>query len=72
MDHIDAMDDLRKGIGLRAYAQTDPVVAYKEEGYEMFEAMIAAIQQETARRLFLVRLQQAPPPDGPEPTVSVE
>lgn len=60
MDHIDAMDDLRKGIGLRAYAQTDPVVAYKEEGYEMFEAMIAAIQQETARRLFLVRLQQAP------------
>lgn len=72
MDHIDAMDDLRKGIGLRAYAQTDPVVAYKEEGYEMFEAMIAAIQQETARRLFLVRLRQAPPPDGPEPTVSVE
>lgn len=72
MDHIDAMDDLRKGIGLRAYAQTDPVVAYKEDGYEMFEAMIAAIQQETARRLFLVRLQQAPPPDGPEPTVSVE
>ena len=72
MDHIDAMDDLRKGIGLRAYAQTDPVVAYKEEGYEMFEAMIAAIQQETARRLFLVRLQQAPPSDGPEPTVSVE
>ena len=72
MDHIDAMDDLRKGIGLRAYAQTDPVVAYKEEGYEMFEAMIAAIQQETARRLVLVRLQQAPPSDGPEPTVSVE
>lgn len=72
MDHIDAMDDLRKGIGLRAYAQTDPVVAYKEEGYEMFEAMIAAIQQETARRLFLVRLQQASPSDGPEPTVSVE
>ena len=72
MDHIDAMDDLRKGIGLRAYAQTDPVVAYKEDGYEMFETMITAIQQETARRLFLVRLQQAPPPDGPEPTVSVE
>ena len=58
MDHIDAMDDLKQGIGLRAYAQTDPVVAYKKEGYEMFEQMIAAIQEETLRRLFLVRLRQ--------------
>ncbi|MCI9157095.1 MAG: preprotein translocase subunit SecA, partial [Lawsonibacter sp.] len=58
MDHIDAMTDLRQGIGLRAYAQTDPVVAYKEEGYEMFENMVAAIQEETLRRLFLVRLRQ--------------
>ena len=58
MDHIDAMDDLKQGIGLRGYAQTDPVVAYKKEGYEMFEQMIAAIQEETLRRLFLVRLRQ--------------
>ncbi len=58
MDHIDSMTELRQGIGLRAYAQTDPVVAYKEEGYEMFEAMVAAIQEETLRRLFLVRLRQ--------------
>ena len=58
MDHIDAMTELRQGIGLRAYAQTDPVVAYKEEGYEMFENMVAAIQEETLRRLFLVRLRQ--------------
>jgi len=58
MDHIDAMTELRQGITLRAYAQTDPVVAYKKEGYEMFEQMIAAIQQETLRRLFLVRMKK--------------
>jgi len=54
MDHIDAMDDLRQGIGLRAYGQNDPVLAYKEEAYEMFEAMIAEIQEETVRRLFQI------------------
>ena len=58
MDQIDAMNDLKQGIGLRAYAQTDPVVAYKREGYEMFEQMVAAIQEETLRRLFLVRLKK--------------
>ncbi len=58
MDHIDAMTELRQGIGLRALAQNDPVVAYKEEGFEMFENMVAAIQEETLRRLFLVRLRQ--------------
>ena len=57
MDNIDAMDDLKQGIGLRAYAQHDPVIAYKEEGYQMFEAMIQAIREETIRRLFLVQLR---------------
>ena len=57
MDNIDAMDDLKQGIGLRAYGQHDPVVAYKEEGYQMFEAMITAIREETVRRMFLVRIQ---------------
>ena len=57
MDNIDAMDDLKQGIGLRAYAQHDPVVAYKEEGYEMFQAMITAIREETIRRIFLVQLR---------------
>ena len=57
MDHIDAMDDLKQGIGLRSYGQHDPVVAYKEEGYEMFQAMITAIREETIRRLFLARLK---------------
>jgi len=57
MDNIDAMDDLKQGIGLRAYAQHDPVIAFKEEGYEMFQAMITAIREETIRRLFLVQLR---------------
>ena len=57
MDNIDAMDDLKQGIGLRAYGQHDPVVAYKEEGYEMFQAMITAIREETVRRMFLVQLR---------------
>ena len=55
MDHLDAMEELKKGIGLRAYAQTDPVVAYKKEGYEMFEATVAAIQAETVYSLFSIR-----------------
>ena len=59
MDNIDAMDDLKQGIGLRAYGQHDPVIAYKEEGYQMFQAMIAAIREETVRRMFLVRLNPA-------------
>ena len=57
MDNIDAMDDLKQGIGLRAYGQHDPVVAYKEEGYQMFESMIQSIKDETVRRMFLVRVQ---------------
>ena len=57
MDNIDAMDDLKQGIGLRAYGQHDPVIAYKEEGYEMFQAMIQAIRDETIRRLFLIQLR---------------
>ena len=57
MDHIDAMTELRQGIGLRAYGQSDPVVEYKREGFDMFEQMIAAIQEETLRRLFTVRIK---------------
>ena len=57
MDHLDNMTELRQGIGLRAYGQNDPVVEYKREGYEMFEDMVAAIQEETVRRVFVVRVQ---------------
>ena len=58
MDHIDAMQDLRQGIRLRAYAQTNPVDAYKKESLEMFEEMIDAMKEETVRRLYSVRLRQ--------------
>jgi len=57
MDHIDAMQELRQGIRLRAYAQTDPVIAYKQESLHMFEEMISAIQEETVRRLYSARLK---------------
>ena len=58
MDHIDAMQDLRQGIRLRAYAQTNPVDAYKKESLEMFDEMIDAMKEETVRRLYSVRLRQ--------------
>jgi preprotein translocase subunit SecA len=54
MDHIDAMDQLRRGIGLRAYAQTDPVVAYREVGSDMFDAMNDEIREDTARQILTV------------------
>ena len=57
MDNIDAMDELKQGIHLRAYGQHDPVIEYKNEGYEMFSAMVQGIRDETVRRLFAVRLQ---------------
>ena len=57
MEHIDAMQDLRQGIRLRAYAQTNPVDAYKSESLHMFEEMISAIQEETVRRLYSVRIR---------------
>jgi len=61
MDHIDAMDQLRQGIGLRAYAQRDPVIEYQIEGYEMFEEMIRSIQEETISLLYRVRVEQNMP-----------
>ncbi len=57
MDHLSAMDDLREGIGLRAYAQRDPLLEYRFEAYEMFQAMVAAIQEDCLSMLFRVRLQ---------------
>jgi preprotein translocase subunit SecA len=61
MDHIDAMDQLRQGIGLRAYGQRDPVQEYKLEGYEMFEEMVKNIQEEVVTLLFHVRVQSNVP-----------
>ncbi|MBQ2091575.1 MAG: SEC-C domain-containing protein, partial [Clostridia bacterium] len=56
MDHIDAMEELKKGIGLRAYAQQDPVVMFKFESFDMFDEMTAAIRENTVRQLFTVRV----------------
>ena len=58
MAHLDDMDALREGIGLQAYGQRDPVVEYKMQGYEMYEAMMAAVQEETVRILFHIRVEQ--------------
>ena len=60
IDHIDAMDQLRKGIGLRGYAQQDPVISYKQEGYEMFEEMIERVQTVTISRLLKGRIVRVP------------
>ncbi len=58
MDHIDDMDQLRQGVGLQAYGQRDPLVEYKMNGYEMFDAMTANIKQDTVRMLLHVKVEQ--------------
>ncbi|MCI8413742.1 MAG: preprotein translocase subunit SecA [Clostridia bacterium] len=64
MDHIDAMDALRRGIGLKAYGQQDPVIAYKQEGFAMFDDMIDRIQEETVALLMRVNVERAPKREG--------
>lgn len=54
MDHIDAMEELKRGIGLRAYGQQDPVVAYRQESYDMFEEMSTSIREDTVRQMMTV------------------
>ena len=61
MDHIDAMDELKRGIGLRGYGSTKPIDAYKQEGFDMFEAMVQGIREETVRRLYTVRVRKEAP-----------
>lgn len=69
MEHLDTMDDLRSGIGLRGYAQRDPLIEYKKEGFELFEKMVAEIDSEVSRRIYKVSVhnhgpvQVAPPID---------
>ncbi len=60
MDHIDAMHELRQSIGLRAYGQQDPLVEYRHEGFDMFEAMIGSIQEEVTRLIYLLRIAARP------------
>ena len=58
MDHIDAMDDLRQGIGLRGYGNVKPVDAYKQEGFDMFEKLVAGIREEVVRRIYTVQVRK--------------
>lgn len=62
MDHLDAMDDLRQGIGLRAYGQRDPLVEYKFEAYQMFQEMVESIQEDIVRYIMRVKVVQQPQP----------
>lgn len=62
MDHLDAIDDLREGIGLRGYGQRDPLVEYKNEAFSMFERLVATIDSEIVHRIFKVQVQLAQPP----------
>jgi len=61
MEHIDSMSELKRGIGLRGYGSVKPIDAYKQEGFEMFEAMVNGIREETVRRLFTVQLRSEQP-----------
>ncbi len=63
MDHIDNMDEFRKGVHLRAYAQRDPVVLYRKEGFDMFDGMIASIREDTARLMLTARFRRE---EGPK------
>jgi preprotein translocase subunit SecA len=72
MDHIDAMDELKRGIYLRSYGQKDPVVEYRMEGSDMYDAMVEAIREDTVRMLLTLRLkttsvkrEQVAKPDAP-------
>ncbi len=67
-DHLYAMDDLKEGVGLRAYGQQDPLMAYQIEGHQLFDAMIERVKEDTVRTLFMVEVRKEPPPT---PSVSV-
>ena len=63
MAHIDDMEELKKGIGLRSYGQKNPVIEYRYEGFEMFDAMVEAIREDTIRMLLTVKLQRNEAPE---------
>jgi len=68
-DHLLSMDHLREGIGLRGYGQHDPLVEYKRESFEMFEAMMERFEEETVRYLYLMQVIEAPSRPAPQPTI---
>ena len=64
-DHLLSMDHLKEGIGLRGYGQHDPLVEYKRESFDMFEAMMQRFQEDTVRYLYLMQILERPPQAGP-------
>jgi preprotein translocase subunit SecA len=66
-DHLLGMDHLKEGIGLRGYGQHDPLVEYKKESFDMFEAMLQRFQEDTVRYLYLMQILERPPDPGPQP-----
>jgi len=68
---LDAIDDLREGIGLRGYGQRDPLVEYKNEAFNMFERLIAAIDSEIVHRIYKIQVQMAPQSSNPTNVVNV-
>lgn len=72
MDHIDAMDQFRQGVHLRSYGQSDPLVIYQKEGFEMFEAMIHSIEEEVVMYVFKATVQTAPQPIEAYDTVPIQ
>ncbi|MGB6473016.1 MAG: preprotein translocase subunit SecA [Candidatus Sulfotelmatobacter sp.] len=66
-DHLLGMDHLKEGIGLRGYGQHDPLVEYKKESFDMFEAMLQRFQEDTVRYLYLMQILERPPDQGPQP-----
>lgn len=72
MDHIDAMDQFRQGVHLRSYGQTDPLVIYQKEGFEMFEAMIHSIEEEVVLYVYKATLQAVPQPIPVHDTVPLQ
>ncbi|OGH05756.1 MAG: preprotein translocase subunit SecA [Candidatus Levybacteria bacterium RBG_16_35_11] len=68
MDHLDAIENLRQGIGLRGYGQRDPLVEYKNEAFKMFEQLMSGIDDQIVHRIFKIQVQQQPPPQPPEQT----
>ncbi len=71
IDHIDAMDQLRKGISLRAFGQVDPIISYKKEGFDMFDEMVERIQRTTISTLLKVKVEVRPPVAAPAPAVNL-
>src|SRR5699024_11783676 len=67
MDHIDNMDQLRKGISLRSYGQKDPVVEYRIEGFDMFDQMVDSIREDTVKMLLMIEVRPVQPKPAQQP-----